>query len=313
MRLTLGVNTCFAVKRWPRPEDWAPLVRERLGLGLVQHSLDLVEIGWSDAPSDALIAAQARRVREAAAAHRLTVHSTFTGLAAYSSNLLLHPDEAARQRAAEWFRRVIAFTAQVGAAGTGGHVGAFGVADWQDPLSRQALGADLQERLAELAADARQAGLEFLLVENLAAVREPSTMEQVRRLLTDGDEFRVPIRLCLDVGHQCVPGTSEADRDPYVWLRELGRSAPVIQLQQSDATADHHWPFTPDRNRAGRIEADRVLDALAESGVEDAALILEVIPAFEQADDEVLRDLEVSVGYWREALDRRGFGAALAR
>ena len=27
MRLRLGIDTCFAVKRWPRPEDWAPIVR----------------------------------------------------------------------------------------------------------------------------------------------------------------------------------------------------------------------------------------------------------------------------------------------
>ena len=44
MRVRLGVNTCFAVKRWPRPADWAPIVRDRLGLGLVQHSLDLVNL-----------------------------------------------------------------------------------------------------------------------------------------------------------------------------------------------------------------------------------------------------------------------------
>src|SRR4029450_3050714 len=39
----LGINTCFAVKRWPEPELWAEIVRARLGLELVQHSLDLVE------------------------------------------------------------------------------------------------------------------------------------------------------------------------------------------------------------------------------------------------------------------------------
>ena len=34
MRLELGINTCFAVKRWPTPADWAPIVRDRLGLRL---------------------------------------------------------------------------------------------------------------------------------------------------------------------------------------------------------------------------------------------------------------------------------------
>ena len=33
MQLRLGINTCFAVKRWPRPEDWAPIVSRGSGWG----------------------------------------------------------------------------------------------------------------------------------------------------------------------------------------------------------------------------------------------------------------------------------------
>ncbi len=47
--MQLGINTCFAVKRWPRPADWAPIVRDTLGLDLVQVSLDLVD--WRRAMS----------------------------------------------------------------------------------------------------------------------------------------------------------------------------------------------------------------------------------------------------------------------
>ena len=46
MRIQLGINTCFAVKRWPLPEDWAPIVRDELGLQLVQHSLLVLVFGW---------------------------------------------------------------------------------------------------------------------------------------------------------------------------------------------------------------------------------------------------------------------------
>jgi D-erythrulose 1-phosphate 3-epimerase len=74
--------------------------------------------------------------------------------------------------------------------------------------------------------------------------------------------------------------------------------------------ARDHWPFTREANARGRIEADRVIDALGEDGVEELALILEVIPAFEQDDDIVLDDLAASVDYWREALSRRGVAAA---
>ncbi len=301
MQLRLGINNCFAVKRWPQPSDWAPIVRDRLGLRLVEHSLDLVALE-DERVAQAQAAALAATTRE----FGLTVHSTFTGLAAYSSNLLLHPDPAARQLALAWFRRVIEFSAAVGARGTGGHVGAFSVADWQDPAQRVARWQGLRQALRDLAADATRARLAFFLVENLAAAREPSTMHMVEELLTEGDDSHVPVRLCLDVGHMCVPGTRGDDRNPYAWLRNLGAVALEVQLQQSDASGDHHWPFTPEHNREGRIDADRVIDALGEGGVETCALILEVIPAFEQDDDEVLKDLVVSVVYWREALARRG-------
>lgn len=298
MRLALGIDTCFAVKRWPRPADWIPLVRDRLGLTLVQHSFDLVPAG---AP---MTAAEALRTELAGAG--LELHSTFTGLAAYSENLLLHPDPSARGAAEAWYRWAIEWSAAAGARATGGHVGAFSVGDWADPGQRRARWTGLQEALDRLAVEARANGLDHLLVENLAVAREPSTMAMVRDLLTAGDARRVPIRLCLDVGHMCVPGTTGSERDPYAWLRELGRSAAVVQLQQSDADGDHHWPFTAERNTVGRIAADRVIDALGEGGVEETALVLEVIPPFEQPDESVLDDLVASVDYWREALARQG-------
>ncbi len=302
MNLRLGINTCFAVKRWPRPEDWASIVRDRLGLTLVQHSLDLVDLSQ---PIDASAAA----IRAAADAHGLEIHSTFTGLAAYSANLLLDPDGDARRAAERWFERAVALTAAVGGRATGGHVGAFSVGDWSDRGRRAELWRGLRDALARLAARARDARLEYLVVENLAAAREPSTMAMIDELLADGDDEHVPVRLCLDVGHMCVPGTTGDDRDPYAWLRRFGPRAPIVQLQQSDAHGDHHWPFTPERNANGRIDAAEVLDALAESRATDIDLILEIIPPFEQDDDEVLDDLVSSVDYWRDALATAGVGS----
>lgn len=296
MQLRLGINTCFAVKRWPRVEDWAPVVRDRLGLRLVQHSLDLVDLGIDD-PG---------RIRRDLAEFGLELHSVFTGLAAYSSSLLLHPVPEARAAAEAWYRSAIGWTAAAGGVAVGGHVGAFSVADWENPTVRRERWSDLRLSLDRLAREARRAGLDHLLVENLAAAREPSTMTMIRDLVTDGDAEHAPIRLCLDVGHMCVPGTTGSERDPYAWLATVGRLATMIQLQQSDAAGDHHWPFTTARNAEGRIDADRTIDALGEGGVDACVLLLEVIPAFEQPDEDVLADLGASVDYWRAALDRRG-------
>ncbi len=301
MQLELGINTCFAVKRWPLPTDWAPIVQERLGLKLVEHSFDLVDLD-----SEPALDSSVQALRAAAAAYGLRLNSTFTGLAAYSSNLLLSPDPATRAAAAAWFERAIDFSGRVGAAATGGHVGAFSVADWRFGPQRAERWDGLRASLDLLALKARAAGLEALLVENLAAAREPSTMAMIRELTNEGGVDRAAIRLALDVGHMCVPGTSGADRDPYAWLREFGRSAFEVQLQQSDDAGDHHWPFTPDANGRGRIDADRMIDALGDGGADQLALVLEIIPAFEQDDETVLDDLAASVDYWLEALSRRG-------
>ena len=281
------------------------MVREDLDLDLVQHSLDLVAL---DGPAS-LRRRQAEEVAGACRAFGLEVHSTFSGLAAYSSNLLLAPDADARVAAGAWYTAAIRFSGAIGARITGGHVGAFSVQDWNDPAARTERWSDLKRSVATLAATAAAYGLETLVVENLAAAREPSTRAMIADLLTDGSEGRVPIQVCLDVGHMCVPGTEGEERDPYAWLRQFGSRAPIVQLQQSDAAGDHHWPFTPAHDADGRIDPDRVIAALADSGATRTDLILEVIPPFEQADHEALDDLVVSVGRWRDALARSGFVA----
>ena len=292
----LGINTCFAVKRWPRPADWAPIVRDALELDLVQVSLDLVDV-TRDPDS---LAHDVDEHLEATSRYGIRLHSVFTGLAGYSSNLLLHPSERERDAAERWYERAIDFTARVGGVSVGGHVGAFSVPDWRDEARRSTLWEELKARLGRLAAVAHGRGLEGLLVENLAARREPSTMADIESLTTVGDAERVPIELCLDVGHMCVPDTDGDERDPHAWLRRLGGSAAVIQIQQSDDGGDRHWPFTAEHDEVGRIDPDQVLQTLGPSIA--APLILEVIPAFEAPDDAVLADLAESSRRWREAI-----------
>ena len=193
----------------------------------------------------------------------------------------------------------------LGATSTGGHVGAFSVMDAADTGRRESLWHEMQDTLDHLRRYARDRGLESFLVENMASSREPSLRSQIRELLRYPDDELASVALCLDVGHQCVVGTSGDERDPYVWLRQLGERSAIVHLQQSDDAADHHWPFTAERNALGRIHPSAVLEALAESGAEHVQFILEVIPSFEADDRQVLADLRESVVLWRNALAAR--------
>src|SRR6266446_4277991 len=153
-RLHLGINTCFAVKRWPEPEQWLGIVKNGLGLHCCQFSLDLVDPLLDESAT----AAYAGAVKAYAEAHGILLHSTFTGLAAYSWSQLLHPDGAMREAAMRWYERAIDFTAHLGALGTGGHIGALSVRDATNDLRKQALIQELRERLAALSRYAARQG-----------------------------------------------------------------------------------------------------------------------------------------------------------
>ena len=183
---------------------------------------------------------------------------------------------------------------------------ALSIPDAADPATRAQRWADLREHLAELAAYAHQCGLDHLLVENLVTDREPSTMALGENILAERDALHAPIQLCLDLGHPFASGATGPDADPYAWLTHFGPRIPEVQLQQTDGRGDHHWPFTPEHDATGRVDPGKVLDILAASGATDMLLILEVIPAFEADDAQVLADLRASAEVWRAALAERG-------
>lgn len=298
-RIHLGVNTCFAVKRWPEPDAWISLVTEDLGLRDCQFCLDLVDPLLEDAATRPY----AEAVRNKAGVAGLNIHSTFSGLAAYSWSQLLHPDATMRAAAMRWYERAINFTSAIGAAFGGGYVGALSVRDAGNMTRRSALLQDLGQRLYALSLYAAESGLRGLLVENMAVPREwGHTIEEAHALTAMGAPSGAPLVLCLDVGHPCPLRTGTTSDDPAAWLREPWAETPVVHLQQTDRSGDHHWPFTDAFNTIGLIHAEPILEAIRQWPAEDVYLFLEVIHPFEVADEIVLRDLRASVQYWRDAL-----------
>jgi sugar phosphate isomerase/epimerase len=298
-KLHLGINSCFAVKRWPEPERWLGIVQE-LGLACCQFSLDLVDPLLDEATTGAY----ADTVRTYAAANGILVHSTFTGLAAYSWSQLLHPDKAMRKAALRWYERAIKFTARMGALGVGGHLGALSVQDAANEQRRRALVEEMQQRLSWLSGYAAQAGLRFLLFENMAVTREwGHSIEEAQSLTSLALSDGVPLVLCLDIGHPCALHTGTASDDYLAWLAQTWPHTPVLHLQQTDRNGDHHWPFTAQYNTQGIVKAADTLRAIQHWTTEDDIyLFLEPIHPFEADDDVVLRDLRESVQYWQDAM-----------
>ena len=307
--LSLGFNTCFAVKRWPEPERWMAVVREDLGLRHCQVSLDLFEPGLDLS----MVMSAARSVARAAQRSDVVLHSSFTGLAGYSSNLLLHPDPEARRAARHWFERAIDLTAEMGVAGTGGFLGAFSASEATNTGLREQRIAELAEAMAGLSEHAARAGLSFLLFENMAVPRRVrslhprSTPPRRTRGRRPGAVDPLP-----GSGPPCALSTGTPSDDPLHWLGESWQHTPVIQIQQANRGGDFHWPFTPERNAEGLLSPQAVVESLVTAGA-DTSLFFEIIHPAEHPDDAVLDDLRQSVECWRAALaaagcDRAGHG-----
>jgi len=294
---TLGMNTCFAVKRWPEPAEWARIVAQDFGLSSVQFSFDLMD----PRASVEAVAAYIDHTRHACDRHGITIHSTFTGFIPFMGNLLLHPEPTFREDALAWFKSAIEVTARMNVPSTGGYFGALSMKDAGDPARRKERMEGWLDALHELAQEAKNRGLESLLVEHMAGWREPPTGIG-EALALAAAKTAVPLRIAIDLGHMVVKGREGEDLDPYAWLRKVSPKAGVFHLQQSNDRYDLHQAFTPETNKTGRIDPRKVIGAIRASGVEKAVLMFEIIHACEEDEKTVLAEIRGSVDQWRLAL-----------
>jgi len=296
----LGVDICFGKKRWPEPEEWTALVRDRLGLNWVEYDTDFLDPFFVSEPARSEIA---ERTRELAAERGLAIHNYYTGTITHCLNLLSHPDERVRADGMRWCREAVALAAKLGARGLGGHFDTICARECADPeLYRRRLDG-LVGSMRELSLTARREGSEFILLEQMYAPSEaPYTFEQTRRLFEEiNREAEVPVQLTLDVGHACCQNFDHQprERDPYAWIREFGADAPVIHIHQTTADSSCHWPFTAEYNSRGIIRPEEVLRALEDSGAGESLLVLEIFFPLGQTDEQVLEAMRESVEYWK--------------
>jgi len=301
LKVTLGINCGFAINRFPRPEEWAWVVADWLGLHKVQFVADLLN---PFLPAG-IVEADSTRIQELCREKSISIESTFTS-AFTRVNHLAHPDSATRSAWIDWFKSFLTISRYLGARSSGSHFGIMSVADFKDSRRRREATARAVDGWVELSRHAAEIGLECLLFEPMSVPREfAATIDETVRLMNLVNESSaVPMRLCLDIDHGDVASSDPRDTDPYAWLRELGRYSPVIHIKQSSADKGGHWPFTDEKNATGRITPDRVLAALEDGGVEETMLTLEL--SFRErwpAEDTILDDLRASVEYWRPFVD----------
>lgn len=292
--MILGLNLSFAVKRWLEPEILARLVAADLGVENVQFTFDLIDPWWPEAFRDDL----AGRYKEAFAAEGCSIDAAFGGLASYTYPQLLSPFPEGRATAIEFFKRAIDMSLALGAKVMGTPVGGMSNRDAGDPARRTELYGLMLKAVRELADYGAKKGLSEIHIEATPLDTEfPHSPEASVRLMEDLGGSAIPVRLLIDWGHALYKPLLGPEADIDLWFDKCGPHVGSIHLQQTDGLLDRHWDFTSEE---GIIEPSAILAATAKAGLSAVPQYLEVVPAFETPDAEVLDKIKRSLAVLRE-------------
>ena len=245
MKINLGINTGFAVNRFPEPEVWTQIVGEELGLRNVQFTADMLNVSLPDS----ILKDQVQKICSASARHGVSITSTFTG-GFTRVNHLAHPDKEVRAYWVKWFKRFVDLSVDLGAHSMGSHFGIFSQQDDSDIKRREERRRQNIEGWHEVGHYAKERGLDFISWEPMSITREQGeTIETALRLQEDVNENSpIDFKVCLDLDHGDVSSSNPDDTDPHAWIRAMASETPMIHLKQSSLDKGGHWPFTAEHN-----------------------------------------------------------------
>lgn len=199
-KIYLGIDNCFASKRWIRPSEWARLIQS-LGLRYVEASADTEcdPLYMGEEFTEDWIA----DVRRQCERYGLRVMNVYSGHGTYATSGLSHYDERVILRFRDrWMKRQID-TAKALGAGFGFFAHGFEELLLQD----EALYAEKLDRLygvlAELAVYARESGVAYVGIEQMYSPHQPPwTIDGARELLREvWRRAGAPFYITADLGH----------------------------------------------------------------------------------------------------------------
>ena len=298
MKTSLGINTGFAVNRYPEAMEWARVISEA-GVKNVQLTADILNVSL---PED-IVNIQKKKIIAACERYDLKITSCFTG-AFTRVNHLAHPDEEIRNYWVAWFKRFAKLTRDLECTTFGSHFGIFSMMDDRDSERRSLRRSQNIARWHEIADYSENLGIKQIIWEPMSISREQGeTISECERLHRDVNENApIPFKICLDVDHGDLSSSNPRDTDPYYWLETFAKESPIVHLKQSSKNKGGHWPFTEEYNKNGKIRPLDVLAALNNGGASEVEFILELsFKEREPHDSLVIDSLKKSVEFWKIA------------
>jgi hypothetical protein len=302
MAFTLSLNTNPLVNRFAEADDLIDTIAEKIRIGYVQLTHEFINPGWPAAT----ISKQERAFARALDRTGVKVTSGMTG--PYGRlNHFGHPDADVRRYCVDWFKTFADISAGLGASGMGTQFAIFTHRDYDDPVRREDLMKIAIDCWAEVAEHGRAAGLTYLFWEPMSVGREfGHTIAECRALdrrLADQD-FAIPMKMMVDIDHGDVTSPNPDDIDPYAWAGAFPKESPIIHIKQSSMNKGGHWPFTAQYNQDGRIQPEKLLDAVRSGGGTDNEICLELSFREREPTDHLVVDMiRESVEFWEPYID----------
>ena len=301
--LHLGTDLSFALKIWPEPERWIKLIKENLGLNIIEFNSDFLDPLYYKPENYIIIA---REIRQICEINNMFIHNYFTGMMTHCVNFLTHPDSRLGESGMTWCKGAIDIASELGAKGLGSHYNNIPFSVRENQRRYNKMVDQLIESIIQLSIYSKEKNLEFLLWEQMYAPSEiPYRINQASDLFKRVNaRSLVPIKMTIDLGHSCCHAFKhdENDINPYRWIETFGHMTEVIHLQQTDNTVSAHWPFTNEYNKNGIIYPPKVLESIEKSGAKEIFLIFEIFFPLNYSEERVLSEMQESVDYWRKYL-----------
>lgn len=302
MPLTLSLNTNPLVNRFAAPDELIDTVARDLCIRDLQLTHEFINPSWPAPVTRRLT----RQMMTALDRTGVRVTSGMTG--PYGRlNHFGHPDPDVRRYYIDWFKTFADIAAELGARSIGTQFAIFTYADFDSAARREELTSIVIDCWAEVAGHARMAGLDYLFWEPMSVGREfghtiEDSLHLQQRLASAG--MAIPMYMMADIDHGDVSSPEPDDTDPYAWARAVPGVSPIIHIKQSTMDKGGHRPFIAEHNARGRIQPERLLQALQDGGAEDNEICLELSFKEREPDDRnVIAQIAESIAFWAPFID----------
>ena len=300
MNIQFGINTGFAVNRFPLHQDWISLISDTFGLEFAQLTADIIN------PSlpDKIYYENAKLISIYTKKNNLVINSLFTG-AFTRVNHFSHPDKNIRNYWQQWFQKFVNLAEILEVESIGSHLGILTFYDEKNIKLRKLRTEQCINEWHKLAYYASSRGLKFITWEPMSIAREfGETINKCKKIHKKlNQNSPLPFKLCLDVDHGDVQSKNPKDTNPYIWLEELVNDSSELHLKQSNKNKMGHWPFTNEYNRTGKIVPNKILNIIKSSKHSSYKLFLELSFKERQPfDKNIIKTIKESVKYWQSFL-----------